>query len=154
MKSHNTSTRKTAGFTLIEILIVVGIFALLASIGMVFSFDSYRGYLFRSEHGQITQVIAKARNLAANNFNEAPHGVHFEDTTYTLFIGSSYDEDDDTNTVFERNTAIQITGPDEIVFEQLSGSLDSCDDDPCTVSFSYGGKTKDVTISDIGEITW
>lgn len=154
LNTYNPARTAKAGFTLMEVIVVLGMLSIIAAAGMVFSFDSYRGYLFRAEYGNVAHVIVKARNLAANNFNEAPHGVHFEANSYTLFVGNSYDSSNPSNQVFERNAAITYAYPTDIVFEQLSGNLLSCSTDPCTLSFSYGSLNKDITINDFGGITW
>jgi len=156
MKLPNTyNHNNNRGFTLIEIIVVIGIFSVLAGAGLVFSYDSYRGYLFRSEYGNIAHVITKARNLSANNFHESPHGVHFDTDTYTLFVGDSYASRDSALDIpFERNTAVHLDGPEDVVFEQLSGNLADCSDTPCTLSFSFGSYDKDITISEIGAISW
>ncbi len=144
------------GFTLIEVLVVLGMMAIFATMGLVFSFDSYRGYLFRSEYTTTVNLLAKARNRAINNFNESNHGVAILDGEYRLFKTSDYDpSDSDTYESFPRNNELTFDGPEEIIFEQLSGNLIECDgEDPCTYTFGYGLKTKSITINDMGGITW
>lgn len=144
------------GFTLIEVLVVLGMLAIFATMGLVFSFDSYRGYLFRSEYTTTVNLLAKARNRAINNFNESNHGIAILDGEYRLFNTNEYDAGDpDTYEFFPRNNALTFDGPEEIIFQQLTGNLASCDgEDPCTYTFGYGLKTKSITINDMGGITW
>jgi prepilin-type N-terminal cleavage/methylation domain-containing protein len=149
------------GFTLIEVLIVLGMVAIFATMGLVFSFDSYRGYLFRSEYTTTVNLLAKARNRAINNFNESNHAVSILDGEYRLYKIDGYDPGDSaTYESFPRNNALTFEGPEEIIFEQLSGNLAECEDedgnpiDPCTYTFGYGLKTKSITINDMGGITW
>lgn len=144
------------GFTMIEILVVLGMLAIFATMGLVISFDSYRGYLFRSEYTTTVNLLTKARNRAINNFNESNHGVAILDGEYRIFNTDEYDSDDDsTYDSYSRNNALIFTGPTEIIFQQLTGNLASCDgEDPCTYTFGYGLKTKSITINEVGGITW
>jgi len=160
MKSLNIFSHKnSSGFTLIEVMIVIGIFAVIVGSGMVFSFDSYRGYLFRSEYTGVAHIISKARNQAVNNFSEDQHGVYFDDVNhkYVLFIGDAYDEDDGRNEDFPMSEAFNIDGITTIVFEQLTGNVDSgnsiCDDSPCEITFDGGGvRVRTLTINEVGGI--
>lgn len=142
------------GFTLIEILVVIGLLAVFASMGLSFSFDSYRGYLFRSEYTSAVNLLAQARNRAINNFNESSHGVLILDGEYRLFQ-APYEDDESTFQSFSRNNELTLTGPTEIIFEQVSGELETlCDGGPCTITFGYGLKTKSITINEVGGIIW
>lgn len=177
MKSRNTFSRSAndagrprffgasalrksgAGFTLMEVIVVIGIMTLVLAAGLAYSFDAYRGYLFRSEYKNVQHIIAQARNRAVNNFYESQHGVEFLADKYVLFIGNTYDEDDDRNEEFPKSQAFSIIGVDAIVFEQLSGAVDtaasSCDDSPCAITFDGGGvRVQTITINDAGGIIW
>jgi len=149
-----------AGFTLIEVLIVLGMLAIFATMGLVFSFDSYRGYLFRSEYTTTVNLLAKARNRAINNFNESCHGVAILAGEYRIFRSATCDTDNiDSFESFPRNNALTLTGPEEIMFDQLTGNLAWCEgvvdeDDICSLTFGYGLKTKNVDINYYGGITW
>lgn len=148
---------KGEGFTLMEIIVVLGLLSLFAVMGLVFSFDSYRGYFFRSEYTMFVNLLEKARNRAANNFNESGHGVAVLDSEYRLFRNDIYDPDDDTTyESYPKNSSITFGGPTDIRFFQLSGNIDSCDGDPapCEFTFGYANKTKEITINAQGGITW
>lgn len=146
--------QQNRAFTLIEILVVIGLFALIASIGMSFSQDSYRAYLFRSEYGIFNQLLSKARNHAASNFDQSAHGVHIENDSYTLFVGDAYSVSDPDNIVIPRSSSVSVSGATDVVFEQLSGNLKTCDATPCEIVFSYGGRGASTKINEVGGITW
>ena len=121
----------------------------------MFSFSSYQGYIFHGEYVTTVNLLAKARNYAINNFNESDHGVRVEPNEYILFIGDTYNASDPTNKSYPRNTSLQFAGAEEIVFEQMSGSLKSCDGvSPCTMTFGYSGRSKTLTINEVGGIDW
>lgn len=155
MKSHSTYSRsKTTGFTLIEVMIVMGILAVIISSGLAFSFDSYRGYLFRSEYTSAINMLAKARNRALNNFNESAHAFSIEPNEYRIYAVDEYDDDDaSTYEAFPRNPSLAITSAESTFeFEQLSGNSATCSPSPCTITFSNGLVVKTITINRAGGI--
>ena len=58
MRQNGEGTRKTAGFTLIEVMIVVVIVAVLSSI----AWPSYNSYLRRSNRSEAQQLLASIAN--------------------------------------------------------------------------------------------
>ena len=157
MKSHSIYSRK--GFTLIEVMVVIGILAIVAGMGMTFGFDAYRGYLFRAEHTGALHILSTARNRAVNNFDQKPHGIKFENDGYILFKGNTYNDADPANADYPKNQAFSVTGIDTVIFEQLSGNILLCTDtlgdplDPCMVTFDGGGvRHANVTVHKSGGI--
>ena len=67
-----------SGFTLIEILVVSAIITVLASLGLLMSFDVYRGFSFHSEVSTVASLLMRARSRSLANINQIPHGLHFE----------------------------------------------------------------------------
>src|SRR3954466_3570125 len=80
------------GFTLIEILVVTAIFAVIISLGLLMSMETFRGTTFRSERDTMVGVLQKARSRAMANIKQSQWGVHYQmsDHTYTIFKGSTY----------------------------------------------------------------
>ncbi|MEK7193236.1 MAG: hypothetical protein AAB652_00400 [Patescibacteria group bacterium] len=82
------------GFTVIELLVVVGITASLASLLVVYGGSARQFNTISVEQAKIGQVILRAKSLAVATFNQPPvpcgYGVAFNavSSTYTLF---SYD---------------------------------------------------------------
>jgi prepilin-type N-terminal cleavage/methylation domain-containing protein len=122
--------RAKSGFTLVEVLVVMGMVALVASLGLFVSMDSYRSSNFRGERSALINDLYKARSQALNNVclgtcgGGAPHGVHFESGKYTIFQGESFLLrnplfDEVTNT----DNDISISGPTDIIFSQLAGNV-------------------------------
>src|SRR5437870_6082014 len=86
------SKNKNRGMTLIEIMVAIAILGIILSLGLIISFDSYRGYSFRSESSVVVSILERARSRALNNFYQSPHGVCYDSTNknYVLFRGSSF----------------------------------------------------------------
>ena len=148
MKLPRTCTNK--GFTLIEILITLGIFVILASLGLYVSLDSYRSYTFSSERDALVSLLLKARNQSMNNIDELPHGVHIGSQSFTLFEGVTYSVSNPKNNIIARNAAISVNGLTDVNFSQLSG-------DPSligSITLSYGARTAIISIENEGRINW
>lgn len=142
---------KRAGFTLIEIIVVITIVAALASFGLWIGMDSYRGYSYRSQRDAFISALQKARLESMVNMNEVQHGVHIFSDRYTIFqVG---------NSAFDREiipggniviASTDFTIPGDIIFEQLSG-------EPSVVgklTFGDGVKTTEISINNEGQISW
>ena len=67
--------RSRAGFTLVELLIVVAIFGLLAALGLFVSFQTYRTYDFQDEVTRVTTALQPARSRSMANVDGVEHGV-------------------------------------------------------------------------------
>lgn len=116
---------------MIEILIVMGLLAIVASFALIMNLDDYRGTLFRNERDLVVSVLQKARSEAVNNVclgaactDGLAHGIHFTPAAYIVFQGTVYNAADATNQSIEANDKLQIiaSAPD-VVFTQLSGEV-------------------------------
>jgi prepilin-type N-terminal cleavage/methylation domain-containing protein len=122
------SNYKSAGFTLIEFLVVMALVGVVASFALVISMDSYHSNNFSSEQNQLLGALLKARSQAVANINQKPHGVHLDhDTvTYTVFQGSSFSgrpaSDTSLDIVFSGNPAYALSGSTDVIFTQLTGA--------------------------------
>ncbi len=143
---------KSAGFTIIELLVVMGILGMLASLGLLVSLDFYRSYAFNSERDTVIVLLQKARSQSLANINQLPHGVHFEPSGYTLFQGAVYKAGDVTNTVFPADSHIANTGITNIIFEQLSGNIIS-GVGTLTLDDNSHRQTQ-ISINSLGRVEW
>ena len=138
------------GFTLVEIIVVMGLVMLIFGIGSYFAFDNFQRYLFRKERDTAIAVLMKARSRAMNNFFESPHGVHMDADQFVLFRGASYTVGAPTNEVIPGTAAISKSGAADIVFEQLSGRPASAGN----LMLSYGASNITISINEEGRIDW
>lgn len=106
-----------------EVIIVLGIFAILFAVGLPIGLDAYRNYLLNSETINLVSFLRRAQNMSFSNVNEVPHGIYMSEDKFIIFEGASYasrnvsaDED------FYRSASVSISGPTEIVFAPLSGN--------------------------------
>ncbi len=142
--------KSTAGFTLVEVLVVMAIISGLFVSGSFVSFDFYRGDLLRAEQATMVSVLQKARSRAMNNIDASQHGVYIDSNFYILFRGPASTTALSTNERIPRNSAVLISGINNVVFTQLSGEPDFPDD----IILTYGARTATVSIRNGGLIDW
>lgn len=119
----------TSGFTLIEVIISIGIIAIVATFTLSENIESYGRYSFRDERDTFVLSLQKVRSRSLNSVcvgltcsSGVPHGIHVEMNTYTIFQGTAYDSTDPTNEVMNFSPAIHTSGATDITFEPLSGN--------------------------------
>lgn len=142
------------GFSLIEILVSTAIFSVILALGLLMSFEAFRGASFRSERDTALAVLQKARSRSMANIDESVWGVHYAaspDYTYTIFKGSSYSAGAAGNEVVDGNSDATVTGwpAGDIVFTQLSGTTT-----PASVTIAENSRTVTVTVNYEGTILW
>jgi len=142
-----------AGFTLTEILVVMGLLAIFASFSMFISMDFYRSFSFRAEKNIAVSVLMKARSKALANVGEKTHGVHFESNKYVLFQGTPYDPGDSNNEDIFINPTVSTSGLIEVTFDQLTGRT-TLTPPATTLTIISGVKSVVITINEEGRIEW
>lgn len=125
------------GFTLLEILIAIGIFAIMLSIAVVVTM-SFSDTVNLDNSGKIigTNVkLAKTRSIGA--LNNTNYGVHFESDRVIVFAGDDFVSGDLTNKVTDLPDDVEIffdnidlaENPTEsgynVVFSRLTGVTDN-----------------------------
>lgn len=161
----NSALKKSWGFSMMELLVVMSIIIIIAGFALFFSFDSYRGSSFRSERDTVVTVLQKARSQAMSNLclgssctDGLPHGVHYDSGThcaggsacYIIFQGSSINYGDATNQQVPVNNNVAIVASSDIVFNQLDASSSG---GTITLTDSSGHSSV-ISINTEGRITW
>ena len=152
MKSPIISSvsKDSSGFTVIEIVVAIGITVMIFSMGIVVTFNFYKNNTLRAERDLVVFILGKARNKAMDNAYALPHGVHIAQSDYTIFRGSTYIAGDPSNEIIPGNSAIQKSGLNEVVFSQLSGDSNVEN----TITLSNGPQTQLISINNEGNIRW
>lgn len=140
MASHKISiTRRHVhdGFSLIEVLIVIGLLGVIAAFTAVADLSTYRMNALRDERKTLVTALQKARSESLNNINQKAHGVAIFPSdspgNYVVFEGNDYASADHANDqVIPSSYPLtrSLDSIEEVVFEQLS-ALASCDGAPC-----------------------
>lgn len=114
------------GFTLVEVLMVIAITALLFAGALTFSNRFLVSSNFNTTVLEIKNTLLIAQNRAVQNFDDSNSGVHFDNTTYTLFTGDTFDPDSTSNlsTTFSEVLSlinVDFNGTPTIYFEKFTG---------------------------------
>lgn len=117
--------KKQKAFTIVEILLVVGLFAFLAAV----SLPVYSGFIDRSNLSSsvdITQAaIIRARKYAQTQRNNSNWGVYYQTGQIIVFAGDSYETRDatlDEVTNIPDTIGLTVDSDREVVFEQITGT--------------------------------
>ena len=145
------------GFTLLEILIVLGLMSMIALFGVAMSYSSIsRSSVLQERDLFVSLLLSGARAQALANIHEVSHGIRIDNTLhqYILFEGDAYDDfpaSHRSTAYTNENITITNTGGNDIVFEQLSGNVLS---GAGTITVSDNHATQKIFINEVGQINW
>ena len=145
-----TKKYKNDGFTVVEVLMVLGILAVLGSIIISTLYNFRLNQALAKDTETLVESLNQARNQTISSKDLSVYGVHFAPTSVTVFTGSTYDPSAVTNQVFNLNpqdTVLSVnlaTGGYDVIFERLSG--ETVNNGTVTVSSSGLPNIKTVTI--------
>ncbi len=161
MRSRRVSTPKAPalrnfakrGFTLIEVLIVLGILAIVVAFSLVASTSDYEASAFRAERTALLTLLETARADALNNVDETSHGLYITGSGYTLFEGASYaTRDASRDQSVPASYAATVTGgTSEVVFAQLSAESS---DTTITLTDPNRHLAYTITVNKEGGVSW
>lgn len=147
-------------FTLIEILVVTGIFVLLAGLGLFMTLDAFRATSHRSERDTIVSILEKARSRAMANIDQIKWGVCYTSPNYVIFQGGACTTGDKilANSAVANASNFAGTFP-VVIFDQLTGKLVpqlSPATNELTVTVKEQGRPIDevISINNEGRINW
>jgi prepilin-type N-terminal cleavage/methylation domain-containing protein len=149
------------GFTLIEMLIVIGLIAIVGAVAAFVDINSFRGDAFRAERATIVTLLGQARIDSLNNVGEVPHGLAFfptdEPESYVLFEGTSYAASDPATRVPYKaayKIVLEAGSPTEVYFEQLSGNAHYVGSGLIRLTDPNRGFSFDIALNQEGGIIW
>ena len=115
-----------AGFTLLEMVLVVAILAAVFSLGIPILYQFYARYQLDSEYQTLRSLFMQARNFSLINRNESSHGLYVDSGDFIVFQGASYASRNVLeDRIFPRSGAISVSGPTELLFSSLAGATAS-----------------------------
>lgn len=151
------------GFTLVELLVVMGMFAILASLGSITILNSQNRATSSSTIDSLItdirqqQLKAMVGDRTVNN--TATTGVYFQPGSYTLFQAASYSPNDPGNFVVTLPSVLQFMTINlhgsAIVFAPVSGAIVgySPTNNTVTLGNTSAGEQKVITFNKYGVIT-
>jgi len=109
-------------FTLVEILLVLGITTILVSVILTMGIDFYNTRQLDIHARGIVQSLRKAQSKAAASENDSNFGVFLTNDNYILFKGDSYAlRDSQYDEIFDLPQVLTVGGIQEIVFSKSEG---------------------------------
>jgi type II secretion system protein H len=143
------STRQQ-GFTLLEVLLIIGLFGLMVALAIPF-YQSFQvsSELDNSTH-EIISTLRQAQMKAMASEGWQPCGLHFDANAYTLFEGKEYDEKNPANQRTELPGVLSIKSDNQdVIFSRIQGVPNVTGE--ITVLSSNRG-TRVITINELGAI--
>jgi len=139
------------GLSLIEILLVVGILAILVILAPPLVLDFYKTQQLETHTQGVIQTLRRAQLKAMGVENATSFGVYLTNDDYTLFQGASYAaRDTQYDEVIDLPQIITITNsPKEVAFSRIEGAPSATG----TIILSANGESRTISINEIGRIT-
>ena len=146
---------KNKGFTLIEMSLVMGRFLTLIGITFIgFLSLQQKSTLFANSSVlladiQSQQIKAMAGDTETSN-SASDFGVHFKNTSYTLFRGSSYLDQEPSNVQIDLETPLSFEEVDlpetAIVFSKGSGEVSGFSSDDSTLKVKNNESGEEILV--------
>lgn len=142
--------KQQSGFSLVEVLVVIGIVAILSTV----SVSSYVNHKTQNEFELASTELVRHVNLAQQNarlgYQDSDWSLYKNENTVTLFAGDDYDSRDTAKDKdFEVNSRINISGPDTITFQKVSGYPKAVG----TYTVGDGERSQVISINEYGTLT-
>ena len=151
MKSLEVYTFKKKNFTLVELIMVMGILALLTVISLPLAINFYRTRQLDVHENGIVQVLRRAQLKAMSVEDDSSFGVYITPDRYVLFKGDSYSARDFTyDEIYELPSNLSVSGISEIVFSRLRGVPSNTGN----IILAINNKSEIININELGTINY
>ena len=143
------------GFSLLEILLVVGIMGVLAAV-IAFPLSSFhRTQTLRGATEDVAAFIQEAHSMTLASHDSSQYGVYLTTNSVVLFTGTTYTAGAATNRVMTIPSGVTLAwslhgNGSTIVFRRLSGETNQYG--TITVSLSSPTISRTITVSKLGSV--
>jgi prepilin-type N-terminal cleavage/methylation domain-containing protein len=139
------------GFTLIEILIVIGVLAIIVASATPLTLDFYNSRQLDLYEQGLVQKLRQAQTKAMETENDSDFGVYLTSNEYVLFQGSSYSgRDTNLDETIDLPDNLEVTGMDEIIFDKLSGKPSQTRE----ITLKIGAEKETLSINEVGMVSY
>lgn len=157
----DTDQHSSAGFTLVELLVVLVITtALFGLIGINLGHPQTVANATTSVDTLLADLRSQQLLAMAGDTNNAgatqPHGIYLETTQYTLFTNSTYNAGDSDNFVVQLapGTQLSTTFPSaQVVFVKGTGEVNNFAGGSNTITITNSGTSRTITLNRLGTPT-
>lgn len=137
------------GFTLLEILLVIGIISILLVFIVPVSLDFYKSQQLEIQTQSLVQTLRRAQSKAMAIELDSSFGVFISNQNYILFKGNSYlTRDAQYDETFDLPEIIEPSGLSEVVFLKFEGKPNVTGN----VILTSNSDTRTININEIGRI--
>jgi len=142
--------RNGLGFTLIEILIVLGLIAILTTFVLPTSIYFYRSQQLETHSQGILQTLRRAQLKAISIEKDASFGVYLTNDNYVLFKGVSYaTRDVQYDEVYDLSNIITLSGLSEVIFSKFEGIPNTTGN----IVLNSNSESRTININEMGTIS-
>lgn len=148
---------RKAGFTIIELLLVLGILAILVAVAAPYVVSTIGRNELSAATWEVVGTLRQAQTQARTSYGNTAWGVHVEPTQIVLFEGITYNAADPDNIVTLVTGSVSITGITlngggaDIRFTKNKG--ETTDYGTITLTDASSGETAAVVVSATGVVT-
>jgi len=112
-----------AGFTILEILLVVSLVTLIMAFSVVVNYSFYINNDIDIATLNTVQAIRRAQNLSIGVGQDSSWGIRVNGANVVLFKGSDYaSRDTSFDEIFDLPNSVVVSGLSEIIFDKFSGT--------------------------------
>ena len=145
------------GFSLIEILVVIGVMGAIFTFGMVINMNAFTENTLQNEESKLISALERARSHAMANMFQSSFAICYISSNYIISYdnacdGFGSDEIIPANTNIAKASNFSTIFP-TIIFTRLSGIV-SIPPPPITIIITDGNKSTNITINNEGAINW
>lgn len=153
--------RFKTGYTLLELILVIGILVIVSSIGSAFLFGQKLSTEVEEEAKKIASVLRTAQSKAINLEENSAWGVHFDNVTasapfYDSFRGTNYAASTSTERYYLSENMIYQSPASgtstEVIFNKRSGTVTASATTTITIRSTSPQITKNITIGTNGRV--
>lgn len=138
-----------AGFSLIELLIVIGIFSIFAGMSTSVYYNMRSHTDLELAINTTVEAVRFAQSSAQSGRGDSKWGVEILSDKIVIFKGDSYvSRLSASDEIFDYSGKVLATGLSEIVFEKISGTTVNTG----TINLSNSTENKDLTINEKGTV--
>lgn len=119
--------RQKKGFTLLEMMLALGLFAALLVIPIMYTQAAQVRFDFNTQVSVLVSYLRLAQSDSASGKDDMKHGVHLNPDSYVIFSGDAYNPADPANFTVPLPGTMQIVnialaeGGSDVVFDKVRG---------------------------------
>lgn len=152
IKKYKIKLSKSNGFTITELLIVLSLFMVLSSLTSLSLINILQKNSINLTLNNLESDLKLQQSKSMSALNNLNHGIYFDDNSYVLFSGSTYNENDSNNLRVTNNSLVSYTINNEtsyILFQKYTGEIINFNEN-LNIQVTNGQQLKNITFNKFG----